>query len=164
MDQICSSFMDSSNLVAILVFIILGCLFVYIIKLEQRDIRCPQGLDTTNLSLCKDGNGKNYHKAKPEIGDSVSTLLNKIKISATAGRKDVIWRRAFIIGCICTIGIFLICFRSIPSVPQVVTIIIIITMTVYVLHSYFDYHHYFHIEDSILKSVDAIIKNIKSSK
>ena len=140
----------------ILIFIFIACLAVYVLKTEKKDLTCPQGPLTKDTSLCREGNGKTYHQAIPSVKDSTITLLKKIKIAALAGRKDVYWRRAFIVACLCTLFIYLTVIRCVPSVSDAVLMIFIITIFMYVTNSLYNYHHYGHIEGNIIQSIDIL--------
>jgi hypothetical protein len=143
------------------IYVLLIFILYYVLKTEKADIMCPEGPNTVDKSVCREGNGKSYAGSQPSkdpTKDKIATLLQKIEIAAKAPRKDVLWRRAFI-GCCIGFLLFSAIMRRIPTVPE--TILLFITMVIiYGIYSCYNYHHYRHIEDNIVASTEEIKRRL----
>lgn len=156
-------FIDSTNVIVCVmcIIVVLWLLLRWVVPTERRDLMCPDGATTKDRSICKEGNGKVYNGSRPDENDTVSTLLQKIEIASKTVRRDVVWRRSFIVACIACFAIFLIILRKFPNPTEVIGIIFIITMAVMCMFSFYNYHHYAHPERNIKMCLDKLKKRLR---
>lgn len=146
------------------VYVILGLILYYFANTEMNDLTCPQGPNTKDKKLCGEGNGKSYNGSAPETKDKTSVLLKKINIAATAARRDVVWRRSYIIACACLILLFMLVLKRFPNAPETVLTVFIIMTVTYFTHSMYNYHHYAHSEKNILNSTELLMTRLSAYK
>jgi len=150
--------------VKLLVYSIIIVIFYKFLITEKTDITCPQGPNTKDKSVCREGNGKTYNGSQPSSNDKAAILLQKIDIAATAIRKDVVWRKSYIIACISAVFIFGLILKISPTISEVVLTIFIIGTIIYATHNLYNYHHTKHIEDNILASTNLLRSKLANKK
>jgi hypothetical protein len=145
------------------VYIVLALVLYYFTNTELADVTCPQGPNTKDRSLCREGNGKSYNGSAPKSKDTTASLLKKIDIAATAERRDVVWRRCYIIACACLILLFTLALGRWPSASEAVLTVLIIMTVSYFAHNFYNYHHNSHPEKNILDSTALLQERIRKS-
>jgi len=143
------------------VYILLGLVLYYFAKTELADLTCPEGPNTKDRSLCREGNGKSYNGSAAEFKDKTSIMLKKIDIAATATRRDVVWRRSYIIACVSLVLIFMLVLKRFPSAPEAVLTVLIIMTSTYFTYNFYNYHHTKYPEQNILDSTALLRERIR---
>jgi hypothetical protein len=152
------------DIIDIIVYIIIILAMYKVYTTEKDDMLCPHGPSTTDKNLCKEGNGKSYHGSLPQSTDKLEIIMNKINIAATAYSKEVIWRKYFMLAIVTSFFICFLVLEKVPSPSKVFLIICIIMILGYFNQCFYNYHHYKHMEDSILKSTNIILKRLNNIK
>lgn len=142
---------------AIIIFLI----FYAIIPTEKDDLTCPDGPNTKDKSLCREGNGKTYNGSRAFKTDNVSVLLGKITIAAKANTHDVMWRKSFLAGMVCVIFLYMFVHKHFPSGCDMVLTIFITAVIFYFCHILYQHHHYTHIQKNITEAVDMLKSHVR---
>lgn len=130
------------------------------VKRELLDMNCPDGPDTKDMSVCKDGNGKLWAKHRFTLNDTVKTSLAKISALNHSYNKAIIWRRYLILSFVATILLFLVALQRLPTGFELLGSMLIIFIVFYVAHNYYRYHHDRFIEESITRHLRHLAQNI----
>ncbi len=139
----------------LLILIIIILLLGSAIHMERMDLYCPQGPDTVDRSLCRDGNGKGLFQTLPRKEDSLSETVQKISRLADAITGRVKWRVSFIGAVLTAFLLNLLLFSEIDWRRLGVTIIIEF-LAFYLLLSFYDVHYFEHISRNLHHSAQHI--------
>lgn len=136
--------------------------YTKVVPSEFEDMRCPDGPDTTNKSLCKEGNGKLWAKYKHLNDDSVKSSLDKISELNKNYGKFIAWRRYLFSAVIASILIFFITQRTLPNGFELLGSSIVIFIVFYMLMNYYRVHHDKYIEDALEGNLKHINKKLNT--
>lgn len=134
------------------------------IQRELLDMNCPEGPDTKDKSVCKDGNGKLWAGHKFTKSDTPRTSLAKISTLNQNYGKAVIWRRCIILSFVATILIFLVTLKRLPSGFELLGSMLVIFMVFYVANGFYRYHHDSFIEEAITEHLKHLGRSLRGSK
>lgn len=157
-----SNLKDKGNIILnVTVYITLFSILKFAISREKSDLYCPEGPDTKDKSLCKDGNGKIYAKYKYSPDDKGKPIesLKKLSKLGNTHSVEIIWRRCIIIALISTLVLNIVTKGSLPNGPELLGGTIIIWTLLYVSFHYYRCHH----QNLISEEMDKHIRNVMIS-
>lgn len=128
------------------------------IKHELLDMTCPEGPDTKDKSVCKDGNGKLWANYRYSKSDSPKSSLEKLSNLSDSYSKVIIWRRYITLAFISSLLLFLITQQRIPSGFELLGAMVVIFTVFYVAHNYYSYHH----DRFISEATESNLKHLKT--
>lgn len=131
-------------------FIIIKILFV-VLSTERKDLLCPDGPKTKDLSLCKEGNAKIYNSYKPRKGDSKTKLKSNVYNIQDELKNEVKWRRYVLIGIMIAVFYNFFMYDRIIHPKDLLIFVFIFVIVHKMFDDFYFYHHY--------KFVNRVIKN-----
>ena len=131
-------------------FIIIKILFV-VLSTERKDLLCPDGPKTKDVSLCKEGNSRIYHSYKPKRGDSKAKLKSNVYNIQDELRQEVKWRRYVLLGIIIALFYNFFMYDRIIHPKDLLVFVFIFVVAHKMFDDFFFYHHY--------KFVNRVIKH-----
>jgi hypothetical protein len=148
--------------ISALIYAIVGyAVFTMGVKREKLDMNCPDGPDTKDMSVCKDGNGKLWSRHRYTEGDTVKSSLAKISALNHSYNKAIIWRRYLTLSFISTLLLFLVSLQRLPTGFELLGSMLIIFIVFYVAHNFYRYHHDRFIEEAITRHLRHLAQEIK---
>ena len=144
-DWVCLSCVKCLDLVDIIIIITILVLLYVAIKTESYDRTCPEGPLTTDISLCREGNGKAYNQAIPQDDDTPEMIKLRILRGAESLVKHVRWRMIYIGAVIIA---FLVTALILPcwNWKHLMLILILSFVVMYGISNFNDFHHYNHVK------------------
>lgn len=139
-------------------------IFQKAVKRELLDMNCPEGPDTKDPSVCRDGNGKLWANQKYTKQDTPQSSLAKISTLNQNYGKAIIWRRYLILSVVSSILLFLVTQQRLPSGFELLGAMLIIFIVFYVAHSFYRYHHDRFIEETITRHLRHLTQVFKDGK
>lgn len=134
--------------VDIVIIVTIVILLFLAIRTESYDLTCPEGPNTVDMSVCREGNGKAYNDAIPQDSDDRYESRERIIRGARSITTHVRWRMIFIAS---TILAGLITALILPAWNwRLLFLILILSFVVmYGVSNFVDYHHYNYVRDYI---------------
>lgn len=133
------------------------------IERELLDLNCPDGPNTKDKNVCRDGNGKLWANYKYVPGESVKASLAKLKILNRNWGHPVIWRRCLIMAFMASLLVWIITHQKIPDGFELVGSMLAIFIVWYLAHSFFGFHHDRFIEDTISEHLQSLFSHLPDS-
>lgn len=119
--------LSAGNLLSIFLYVVIIGFLLIAVWAESRDAVCPE----FKSKKCGPGMGCAYAAGKPEKGDSLKVLLQKIRITARYEVNSIIWRRAFVVAVISAFLVLYVTRKKLPSGFQFATAFLIIYIVLY---------------------------------
>lgn len=110
----------------ILFYLAMFIALYFAFTLEYKDLYCPEDGQT-----CKLGNCNAFIQGKPKPNDDISTLLEKIRISARYDECSVYWRRSLIFSILLTLILLILVLQRLPIAYELLTSFAIIYLFTY---------------------------------
>lgn len=146
---------EAGRAISVLLYITLIFFWCFAIYMERRDSRCSNPTD--GKSHCSYGHGVAYAAGKPHSGDSLSTLLDKIRLTSRYETNSIIWRRAFIIAVISAFLVLYIYKKRLPSGIQLTVAFLVIYIVTYLALTCFQKL----ITEPALGQMDELIRRVR---
>ena len=155
---------DNVLIFANVILLVVPVLFaIYILQIERRDNRCEVLDDPTTCN----GDGMSWAGSKPTSGDSMETLLEKIKKGSNGETHSIKWRRSFILSVALVYVVVFLNFLfnatsvedegySLPDWRGVYVLISIFFLILYFTYDYYSYHVYSKPRNNIRACVELI--------
>lgn len=126
-------------------------IILFVMSVERKDLLCPDGPKTKDLSLCKEGNSKIYHHYKPSKEDKKNKLKNNVFNIQEELRTEVKWRRYVFLAAAIAVFYYFFMYDKLIHPKDLVMFIIIFVIAHKMFDDFYFYHHY--------KFVHRTIKN-----
>lgn len=153
------SFLEGRNYTAILAYVLLFGFTIFILKVENTDVHCPNF--NSSPQECEAQGGMSFAGTKPNPGDTCEELISKIRKGSKAESESIKWRKSLII----SVGIMAIIFPLLVtpgSFPDWKIFYLSCMIGFVVLTGVFDYYsyHVFGISEKwVGESLDLLEKN-----
>jgi hypothetical protein len=119
--------LSAGNLLSIFIYVVIIMFLLIAIWAESRDVVCPE----FKSKKCGPGRGGAYAAGRPEKGDSLKILLQKIRLTARYEVNSIIWRRAFVVAVISSFLVLYVTRKKLPSGFQLATAFLISYIVLY---------------------------------
>ena len=133
------------------------------IQRELLDMNCPEGPDTKDRSVCRDGNGKLWAHYRVKKDDSPRASLAKIRVLHHNYAKAVQWRRCFVLSFVATLFLFLVTQQRLPSGFELLGSMLVIFIAWYMAGSFYDFHHNRFMREAIDGHLASLLKQLPRS-
>jgi hypothetical protein len=145
---------------ALIYGVVIWAVWTKAVQREQLDMTCPEGPDTKDRSVCRDGNGKLWARYRHQPGESPRASLAKMRVLNRNWGKPIIWRRCFALAFSASILLCLVTQQRLPTGFELIGSMVVLFLVWYVSHSFFQVHHDQFIEEAIEQHLRAVFATL----
>lgn len=139
-----------------IVYIVIGVLFVYAVYKERQALGCKTVPDGTD---CDNANGKAVKGTFPFLHDTKEVLKEKIELAVRAHERFVVWRLSFIIALISTLAIWAMAFSRFPHESELLLSLFAIATLIYFSYGFYHFHLWSYVERNAALSLKYLTQN-----